>query len=242
MSKNLLLCAAGVVLGFVVGFFITNALTRHGALGPAASARAPQGVPGPLDEEEAAGELPPGHPDISGAGGGSAAGTSAEAQAAMDKADRAPQDFDAQAEAARVFYELRDYDKAALYAERALGLRPKDFETLVLAGNARYDDEDFAAAASFYERALAVRPDSADVRTDLGNTFFNRRDFDRALAEYRKAVAADPTHVNSWRNIAAAAINKGDRAAAAEAVERLAALDPQNPDLENYRRRVAELP
>ena len=99
-----------------------------------------------------------------------------------------------------------------------------------------------AAAQTFYERALAVKSDSPDVRTDLGNTFFNRKEYARALAEYRKSVAVAPTHVNSWRNIAAAALNLGDKPTAAEAVERLAALDPQNPDLETYRRRVAELP
>lgn len=246
MSKNLLLCLAGVVLGFAVGFFVTNSLTRPAA-GGSADARAAQGAAGPLGEEEAGGELPPGHPDIGDAPGasggrGTAASTSPEAQAAMDKADRAPKDFDAQAAAAEVFYRLRDYDKAALYAGRALELRPKDFDTLVLAGNARYDDDDYAAAAEFYERALAVKPDSPDVRTDLGNTYFHRRDYDRALAEYRKSVALDPRHVISWRNIAEAALKQRDKAAAAEAVERLAAIDPQNPEVETYRRRVAELP
>jgi tetratricopeptide (TPR) repeat protein len=246
MSKNFLLCAAGIVLGFAVGFFVTNSLTRPGVR-DAGAPRASQGAAGPLDDEQAAAELPPGHPDI-GAGGDAAAGgttaasTSPEAQAAMDKADRAPKDFDAQFAAAQVFYKLRDFDKSALYLDRALGLRPKDFDALVLMGNAKYDDDDYEAAAAFYERALAVRPDSPDVRTDLGNTYFNRKDFDRALAEYRKSVAVAPAHANSWRNIAAAAINLRDKAAAAEAVERLAALDPQNPDLDHYRRRVAELP
>jgi tetratricopeptide (TPR) repeat protein len=175
-------------------------------------------------------------------GGGSAASTSAEAQAAMDKADRSPKDFAAQSEAARVFYGLHDYDKAALYAERALKLKGADFDTLVLMGNAKYDAKDFAAAAVFYERALAVKPASPDVRTDLGNTYFNRDDLDRALAEYRKSVAVDPDHVNSWRNIAAASLRKGDKAAAEEAVTQLSRLAPQNPETEAYRQRIAQMP
>jgi tetratricopeptide (TPR) repeat protein len=188
-------------------------------------------------------ELPPGHPQVEGgAGGGSAASTSAQAQAAMDKADRSPKDFAAQSEAARVFYGLHDYDKAALYAERALKLKGSDFDTLVLAGNARYDAQDFAGAAGFYERALAVKPASPDVRTDLGNTYFNRSDYDRALAEYRKSVVIDPDHVNSWRNIAAAALQKGDKVVAQEAVTQLSRLAPQSPEAEAYRQRLAQMP
>jgi tetratricopeptide (TPR) repeat protein len=243
MAKNLLLCALGIVLGFVVGFLFTNSITKPGAqVAAARPAPAGDGSARPLGPEQAAGELPAGHPEIPGAGAGTAASTSAEAQGAMDKADRAPKDFGAQLEAARVFYEARDYDKAALYLDRALKLKGSDFDALVLMGNTKYDAQDFAAAAGFYERALAVKPDSADVRTDLGNTYFNRRDFDRAIAEYRKSVKIDPDHVNSWRNIAAASFEKRDKAAAAEAVEQLTRLAPQGPETEAFRRKLAELP
>ena len=246
MQKNVLLCAVGVILGFAVGFFVANSITRPGA--QVASARpSSDAAAGPLGPEQAGGPLPPGHPDIGKANEGddapaSAASTSADAQAAMDKADRSPKDFDAQAEAGRVFYGLRDYDRAALYLSRALAIRANDFDALVLAGNAKYDAGDFAAAATFYERALAVKPDSPDVRTDLGNTYFNRKDYDRAIAEYRKSVALDPNHLNSWKNIAAAALQKGDKAAASEAVEKLSALAPQSPETEAYRQKLAEMP
>ena len=239
MLKNALLCAVGLVIGFVVGFFITNAVTKPSAGGaPTRAANAP-GDPRPLRPEQMNDQLPVGHPDV--AGGGTAASTSAQAQAAMDKADRAPQDFAAQSEAARVFYKLHDYDKAALYAERALKLKAKDFDTLVLMGNAKYDAKDFAAAQTFYERSLAVKADSPDVRNDLGNTFFNRGDFDRAVAEYRKTVALDPDHLTGWRNIASASLQKGDKATAEEAVRQLSRLAPQSPETEAFRQKLAEM-
>ena len=245
MSKNILFCALGIIVGFFVGFFVVNSITRPGAR--VSAARANSGDAGPLKPEQMSGQLPPGHPDIGGGAAGdetaaTAASTSAEAQAAMDKADRAPKDFGAQVEAGRVFYGLRDYDRAALYTGRALAIRGNDFDALVLAGNTKYDAGDFAAAATFYERALALKPDSPDVRTDLGNTYFNRKDYDRALAEYRKSVAFDPNHLNSWKNIAAAALAKGDKAAAGEAVSKLSALAPQSPETEAYRQKLAEMP
>ena len=244
MSKNLLLCALGIALGFVVGFLITNGITKPGAQVAQArpAAAGASGEARPLGPEQLGGELPPGHPEVPGGGAGSPASTSAEAQDSMEKADRAPQDFQAQLEAARVFYEQHDFAKAALYADRALKLKGGDFDALVVMGNARYDAQDFAAAQTFYERALAVKPNSPDVRTDLGNTFFNRGDYDRAVAEYRKSVQLDPGHVNSWRNIAAASLQKGDKATASEAVEQLSRLAPQSPDTEAFRRKLAELP
>src|SRR5947209_20284460 len=128
MSKHVLFCALGIVVGFFVGFFVVNSVTKPGALSSSAGASS---AAGPLKPEQMDGQLPPGHPAVGGAGGDGAkaspASTSAEAQAAMDKADRAPKDFDAQLAAGRVFYELHDYDKAALYAGRALALKGNDF-------------------------------------------------------------------------------------------------------------------
>src|ERR1043165_111996 len=250
MSKNVLICAAGIVLGFVVGFFVTNAATSQGPPPSSSqpSSAASDGQAGPLRPDQVSGELPPGHPTVGGddsegagdGGGGSAASVSPAAQTSMDKADRAPKDFDAQMDAARVFYRMRDYDKATLYGNRALAIKPNDFDALTLAGNARYDAQDFAAAAGLYERALALRPDSPDVRTDLGNTYFNRKDYDRAVAEYRKSVAVDPDHLNSWKNLAAAALRKRDKALLSEAVEQLSRIAPQSEDAESYRQQLAD--
>jgi tetratricopeptide (TPR) repeat protein len=247
MSKNVLICVAGIVLGFVLGFFITNSVTTPGV--PASSSSdsaASDDSAGPLGPEQMSGDLPPGHPSVGvgadGAGaGGSAASTSSEAQAAMDKADRAPKEFQTQLDAAQVFYRLHDFDKAALYGNRALALKGNDFDALTLLGNARYDAQDFAAAEGFYERALAVRPDSPDVRTDLGNTYFNRADYDRAVAEYRKSVALDPDHLNSWKNIAAAALRKRDKALLSEAVEHLSRIAPQSEETESYRQQLSQM-
>src|SRR5215207_3242749 len=119
MPKNFLICALGIALGFVLGFFITNSVAPPRSPAQSASARAASDAQaGPLRPEQVSGDLPQGHPPVSGedaaggaGGGGSAASTSSEAQAAMDKADRAPKEFQPQLDAARVFYGLHDYDR-----------------------------------------------------------------------------------------------------------------------------------
>lgn len=249
MSKNVLICALGIALGFVLGFFITNAVTTARTPSSSSSARAAADrQAGPLRPEQASGDLPQGHPPVSDDAGdeddeeGSAASTSSEAQAAMDKADRAPKEFQPQLDAARVFYSLHDYDKAALYGNRALALKSDDFDALTLLGNAKYDAHDFDAAATFYERALAARPDSPDVRTDLGNTYFNRNDYERAVAEYRKSIKLDPDHLNTWKNLAAAALRKRDKALLSEAVAQLSRIAPQSEETESYRQQLSQMP
>lgn len=250
MPKNFLICALGIALGFVLGFFITNAVAPPRANVPSASARAASDAQaGPLKPEQVSGDLPQGHPpvgDEDSAGGAdgarSAASISSEAQAAMDKADRAPKEFQPQLDAARVFYGLHDFDKTVLYGNRALALKSNDFDALTILGNAKYDAQDFDAAAGFYERALAIRPDSPDVRTDLGNTYFNRNDYERAVAEYRKSVALDPNHLNSWKNLAAAALRKRDKPLLSQAVEQLSRIAPQSEETESYRQQLSQMP
>ncbi len=251
--RNLLFCVGGLALGFFAGLYLANQINVPARPAPDASAAASEGggTAGPLDAEKSGGPLPPGHPDISStASDGSpadpngAAATNADAQKAMEAADRQTGDFDLQREAARTFFNLRAYDKAALYLDRALKLRPKDADALVLAGNNKYDAGDYPAAAAFYERALAVKPGDADVLGDLGNTYYQRQppDYARAVEEYRKAVAINPRHEVSLQNMASASVKLGDKAAAQEAVEKLAAANPANRFIEPLRAAVAQMP
>ncbi|MGB8509216.1 MAG: tetratricopeptide repeat protein [Pyrinomonadaceae bacterium] len=250
MSRNIILCSLGIILGFVIGFFIANAVTHPGVRVADVQTNQTKAA-GPLDPAQSGGPLPPGHPEINNTGaadeddaGGNAAASSAEAQSAMDKADRNAQDFNAQLDAGRVFYAQNDFAKSGLYFDRALALKPKDFDALVGMANSRYDGNDFVGAAGYYERALSINPDEPDVRTDYGNTFFNRTppDYERAIVEYRKSIASDPKHSKSWKNIAAAALHLNDKATANEALNHLEEINPQSPDLPSLRQGVESLP
>jgi tetratricopeptide (TPR) repeat protein len=253
MNKNILLCVIGLALGFGAGFVLANKIS--GGTAPAATqASAPSAAPDsapPLDPDQAGAPLPPGHPDVNSAAAASGssnpngvAATNAEAQAAMEAADRKPQDFDLQMSAATTFYKLKAFDKATLYLERAIKLKPKDTDALIALGNTKYDAGDFVAAATFYERALEVQPQNTEARTDLGNTYFQRQppDFKRAIEEYRKTVQVNPRHEKAWQNIAAAALQLGDKSIAREAIEELSKVNPNNQYLEGLRSNLDSRP
>lgn len=237
MRENILYAIAGVVLGFFIGFFFANANWKRPQPGAQMTSAAREGgVARPLDETRMSGQLPPDHPNL-GDGGGAPAATSAQAQSAMDTADRNPRDYDAQMTAAANFYQLRDFNKAVVYLNRALAARPNDADALTALGDTKYDIGDYTSAAEFYQRSLKVRPNDANVRTDLGNTYFQRQppDFDRAIAEYRKSLEIDPRHEKTLQNIVAAALRKEDKALAREFIDKLAAVNPSNPALPSLR-------
>lgn len=240
MNRNLTFCVIGIFLGFMLGFFFANAVWV--AAPPAASQRSAV-TPlqsRPLNPQEQAGPLPPGHPSVGNTVGEDKSGgaaSSTQVQTAMDAADRSPRDFDAQMTAAATFYQAGAYEKAIVYLERALQLKPTSADALTAMGDAKYDISSFVEAAKFYERSLRERPNDANVRTDLGNTYFRRTppDYDRAISEYRKALDIDPKHEKTLQNLAAAALRKKDNATAREALDRLAAVNPANPAIASLR-------
>jgi len=252
MSKNVVFCLTGLALGLFLGFLLANDLSsERAAIAPLSQTSAASTSTGatapPLDPMAMGSELPPGHPEVggaSGATGGSPAATSAQAQQAMDAADRAPKDFDLQMNAAAVFYQMRDFNTAALYLQRAVELKPKDIDALTALGNTKYDTDDFTGAATYYERVLALQPKNTDVQTDLGNTYFRRNppDYKRAIAEYRKTLAVDPNHEKALQNLAAAALQLGDKKMVRETVDNLATVNPNNPALSSLRSSVESMP
>jgi tetratricopeptide (TPR) repeat protein len=241
MRENILYSIAGIVLGFFIGFFIANfsASPRPGA---SITNGAPNSSARPLDQTQAGGQLPPGHPDINNADGneGNAASTSAQAQAAMDEADRNPQDFAAQIRAAATFFQLSAYDKATLYLNRSLALKPDDPDALTGMGQTKYETGDYTGAATFFEKVLAQHPNDTDLRTNLGNTYVKRTppDYARAITEYRKALAVDPKNEQALEKLAAAALRKGDKGAAREAIDKLAGVNPSNRELSSLRSKL----
>ncbi|HEX8188922.1 MAG TPA: tetratricopeptide repeat protein [Pyrinomonadaceae bacterium] len=216
-KENILYSVIGVLLGFIVGFAFANVANQRGyAPQAAASGQAAQ----------AAG-LPPDHPPIGAASGPDAAAVEAASKLALEQ----PDNFEAQMNAAGVFYSAHRYDEAAKFFAAANRLRPEDFGALVGLGNVNFDSEKFVEAERWYAAALKRQPDNVDVRTDLGLTFYFRepRDIGRAVKEYRASLERDPNHVATLQNITVALTAQGDAEAARATLSKLKAVSPQNP-------------
>jgi tetratricopeptide (TPR) repeat protein len=242
MSKDdLLFTIIGLLLGFILGYVLTNNYNQRLALaGPANSALLNEATPAGDNAEEKQIEPEPEKPDADPQ-------VLAEAQ---KRADGEPTNYEIQMQAGEVFYRAWRYAEAAKFLERAVKLRPKEVEPLVALGNTYFDDaarnnanDKWPLAEKTYQAALALEAKNPSVRTDLGLTFFYREppDYDRALQEFRKTLETVPNHEPALQNVASVYLKKGDKAQAEKALAALEKVNPANPALPTLRGELEKL-
>jgi tetratricopeptide (TPR) repeat protein len=237
MNKpNYLYGIIGLLAGLIIGYIGTVNINQ--AYRPEATAGGPAA---------ASNELPPDHPptgapgatgDSSGAtSGASNGGPQAEVMDVIGRARKEPSNFEAQMQAADLFKQIKRFEGAIEFYERAFKTRPKDFKLLVALGDTNFELGHYEEAERWYQSALKQNPNDAIVRNDLGLSFYLRspRDLDGAIAAYRDALKIDPRYEKSLQNLTQALIEKGEKAAAGETLKRLEEVNPNNTAIAQLR-------
>jgi tetratricopeptide (TPR) repeat protein len=216
-KENTLFGIVGLLLGLIVGFYFANSVNQGGV------AASPSGAA----TQTAAGNLPPGHPNVPG---NNQTGSMPDTQAVIDKAKENPNDFQSQMDAADLFYQIQRFDGALEYLKKANELQPDNFDVIVQLGNVNFDAERYQVAEQWYASALAKKPDQPDVRTDYGLTFMfrDKPEYDRAIEEFNRALTADPKHEQALQNLTVAYTKKGDAAKAKASLDRLSQVAPSS--------------
>ncbi len=220
-KENTLFGVVGLLLGLIVGFMFANNVNQKAAVAQVPTAAVKQNP-----------NIPEGHPDINGSTNpaGQLIVSAAEVQAATEKAQQSPDDFQAQMKAAEVNYQNSSFDKAVEYLKAANKIKPEDYEVIANLGNASFDGGNYTEAEKWYSSALVKKPEDVNVRTDLGLTFIFRDppNYDRAIKEFEQVLAADPGHVQALQNLTVAYTKKGDAAKAKATLAKLEGVDPTN--------------
>ncbi|HEX8651418.1 MAG TPA: tetratricopeptide repeat protein [Pyrinomonadaceae bacterium] len=237
MSKdNVLFSIIGLLLGLIIGFLVTNSINQSG--GGATRSQTTKAT-------TQASELPPDHPAVPSNGVADQPSQMAPAAVteAIQKARNEPNNFEAQMEAAELYYKIRRYDEAIELLLHANQLRPDSYEAVVALGNTYFDAEKYKEAEQWYMAALIKKPDDINVRTDLGLTFLFREppDIDRAIKDFRKSLELDPRHEQTLQNITVALTRKGDAREAKAMLARLEEVNPQSPALTKLRSDLEQL-
>ena len=229
---NVLFAVVGLLTGLIVGFIFANSLNERGSASSAAA-------PGDMRMNS---NMPPGHPDIGGAGGQQGM-MGPQVLEAIEKAKQDPADFDAQLKAADAYYQIQRFDEAINFLSAANKLRPDDRDVIVQLGNANFDAEKYDEAQKWYTAALAKKADDVNARTDYGLTFVFKEpaDYDKAIAEFNKALEIDPNHIQTLQNLTVAYTKKGDAAKASATLARLESADPKNVALERLKTDIGSL-
>jgi tetratricopeptide (TPR) repeat protein len=216
MHKHIYTGLGGLVLGLVIGFFVSNNLNRAGvspttpSLNPADAPFLNQQVQNASVKESTGAMM-------------------SDVSQTLEQAKNEPENFEAQLKAGSMYAQIQNVEKAVVYYDNAAALKPTEYEKIVRLGNAFFDIGRYESAAAFYEQAIEKNPKDINVRTDLGITFVERPnpDYDRGIKEFSSSLALNPKHEPTLYNLAFAHFKKGDQT---NARKYLAQLESANPN------------
>ena len=176
--ENILFAIIGLLLGFIVGFMFASSMAQKAAMQPAA-----------------AGALPADHPPVGGQGQQNAPNPQAmqaQVQASLEKARNEPQNFEAQIQAADLYYQIQRYDQALEYLLRANQLKPTDYKTVVLLGLVNLDAGHYDQAEKWYRAAMKIKSDDVMVLAGLAATTLQKGDAKAAEDAIAQLEKVDP--------------------------------------------------
>jgi tetratricopeptide (TPR) repeat protein len=219
----------GLLAGLIIGYIGTNYINQ--SYGPAPAA----GI-----NSAASNNLPSDHPPTGGPAADQGAGPQSDVTSVIDRARNEPSNFEAQMEAGKMFAQIKRFEGALEFFERAYKVKPGDGKLLIALGDSNFDLGRYEEAERWYQLALKQNPKDPIVRMDLGLTYYFRtpRDLDSAITAFREALKVDPRHEKSLQNLTRALIDKGDKAGARESLKQLEQVNPVNQAIPQFRAEV----
>ena len=187
--ENFLFAIIGVLLGFILGFMLHGVMSQRDAERAAASTEQRQ-------------QLPADHPPIDNTGGGDQQQSMEQVQQTIARARNNPKDFDAQIMAARLEYQIQQYDEAIKFLLTANQLKPDNYDVLVMLGEANMDAQHWDAAEKWYNAAQANNAKDVAVAASLAVVRLQRGDVktaERAIANLEK-LSPDSPDLQNFKN------------------------------------------
>ena len=221
---------AGIALGFVLGFLISNSINRTAINGIRAELEEARSAARPDAKNEARETL-----------------SSEEIQAKIAEADQNPSNLEYQKNLGLALYRYGAFKndtatiaQAVRLLDRAARLSPNDPDVTIGLANAWFDlgyikkdNEAFNKAREIYTKVLAANPNNAGVRTDVGMTYFLQEppDDTKATAEFKRALAVDPRNEKALEFVIQSLARQGNSVDASKYLATLREVNPNNPSL-----------
>jgi len=175
--ENILFAIIGLLLGFIVGFMFASSMSQKAAMQPAAAGTQ---------------ALPADHPPVSGQNAPNPQAMQAQVQASLEKARNEPKNFEAQIQAADLYYQIQRFDQAIDYLLKANELKPTDYRTVVLLGMVNLDAGHFDTAEKWYRAAMKMKSDDVMVLSGLAATTLQKGDAKAAEDAIAQLEKVDP--------------------------------------------------
>lgn len=239
MNKNaLIISIVAVVLSFVGGFILANALNRNEINNLQAElGRAKSNQPSATENSETT-------------------LSEDEIRAKIAEADQNPQNIEFQKNLAIGLYRYANMKQeskwlpdVARILNRVVENNPKDFNAVASLANIYFDianekqdNETFKKSRELYKKALETKPNDVETQTDLGLTYLMEKPADEksAIAAFEKSLKIDPKHEKTLQNMVQAQIGVGNTAAAEQFLNRLKETNPKNEAITELTAQLAE--
>lgn len=187
--ENFLFAIIGILLGFILGFMLHGVMSQRDAERTAATTQRQ--------------DLPADHPPIDNAGGsGDQQQSMEQVQQTIAKARSDPKDFDAQVAAAKLHFQIGQFDEAIKFLLTANQLKPDNYDVLLWLGAANMEANHLDAAEKWYKAAQTKNAKDISVAASLAFISLQRGDVktaERAIANLEK-LSPDSPDLQNFRN------------------------------------------
>lgn len=120
----------------------------------------------------------------------------AEVTASLEKARNEPKNFEAQVEAAQLYYQIQRYDSSIEFLLKANQLKPDDYQTVVALGLVNLDAGHFDVAETWYRAAIARKSDDVATLAGLAAATLGKGDARAAEQAIANLEKVDPSSVD----------------------------------------------
>lgn len=140
-------------------------------------------------------------------------------------------------------------NEAEKILKRANALNEKDYDVTVALGHYNFDvglfkndNERYAKAREYYLKALAAKPNDVDVRTDYGITFYlqNPPELEKAVEEFNKSLKENPKHEKTLQFLTQALLKQGKTKEAETILAKLKEVNPNTPSLDQVQAQISQ--
>jgi len=179
---NFLFAVIGILLGFIIGFMLHGVMSERDAARATASTQQRQ-------------QLPADHPPVGS--GGTAQDQQQGMQQVQETIQRArtnPKDFDSQILAAKLEYQIQQYDEAIKFLLTANQIHPENYDVIAMLGEANMDAGHFDVAEKWYRAALVKKPDDILVLDGLCAVLLSANKKQAAEEMISRLAKVDPTN------------------------------------------------
>jgi Tfp pilus assembly protein PilF len=131
----------------------------------------------------------------------------------------------------RIFSEMKDWEVAFYYFEKASQFSPYNFDVYFHLGQTCDLAKNYDRAVNYYKKALSLHPYFIEARNNLGAVYIRLGMIDEAIEEFKEAIDLNPYYPGLHNNLGYLYSKRNQFRQALDEYQKTLELDPENPEV-----------